>query len=99
MAAPSPVVVGEVGNLSTLGIQSDAIKFGELTIESDGFICIREKAGDKTALTTVELHNGNQVVRRPISAGTSLVLLLPAATYSVPPPVFLNPVYNSQNKM
>ena len=42
-------------------------------MESDNFICVREKAGDKTALTIVDMSAGNQIQRRPIAAEKAIM--------------------------
>lgn len=56
-----PIIFSERVNLSQLGISPDAIKFGSLTMDSDKFICVREKQGDSNTLTTVDMTMGNQV--------------------------------------
>jgi clathrin heavy chain len=73
MSASSTILVQPIADLTALGIPQDAIKFGDLTMESDVCIAIREKVGEKTSLTIVELAQGNQVVRRPISAESAIM--------------------------
>ena len=52
---------------------ADSIRFGECTLESDSHVVLKEKQGEQTALTIVELANGNQVVRRPIQAEAAVM--------------------------
>lgn len=59
--------------LVSIGIAADSIRFGECTMESDSHIVLKEKQGDQTALTIVEMKNGNQVVRRPIQAEAAVM--------------------------
>jgi len=72
-AATVPIAFTERANLSALGINPESIKFGDLTMESDSFICVREKQGDKTALTIVDMTAGNQIQRRPIAAEAAIM--------------------------
>ena len=65
MSGKLPITFNEKFNLCRLGISPDAVRFGNLTMESDKYICVRENAGGKTALTIVDMTAGNQVQRRP----------------------------------
>ena len=44
-----------------------------LTLESDHFICIREKVGEQNQVVIVDLADANNVFRRPISADSAIM--------------------------
>ena len=73
MAQQLPILFSEKVNLSQLGISPDSIKFGSLTMDSDKFVCVREKQGDANTLTTVDMSMGNHIERRPIAAEAAIM--------------------------
>ena len=74
MSAPLPIIFTERAVLPQLGINPEHIKFGDLTLESDSFVLVREKQPDgKSALTIVDMTQGNQVQRRPIAAEAAIM--------------------------
>mmetsp|Transcript_15803 Transcript_15803/g.20869 ORF Transcript_15803/g.20869 Transcript_15803/m.20869 type:complete len:1733 (+) Transcript_15803:212-5410(+) len=68
-----PVTFSEAVNLPSLGISADAIKFGSCTMESERFITVCETVNGQSNVVMVDLINGNQVTRRPISAEAAIM--------------------------
>jgi len=73
MAQLIPVTFAEACHLASLGITSEAIKFGTCTMESDRFITICETVAGQANVVMIDLINGNQVTRRPISAEAAIM--------------------------
>mmetsp|Transcript_7206 Transcript_7206/g.12899 ORF Transcript_7206/g.12899 Transcript_7206/m.12899 type:complete len:1693 (+) Transcript_7206:262-5340(+) len=73
MSQQLPIIFSEKLNLSGLGVNPASIRFNELTMESDKYICIRETQGDQSVLTTVDMTMGGQLVRRPIGAEAAIM--------------------------
>lgn len=44
-----------------------------LTLESDHFICVREKTGEQNQVVIVDLADANNVLRRPITADSAVM--------------------------
>lgn len=44
-----------------------------LTMESDKFICIREKVGDSSQVVIIDMANPQTPIRRPISADSAIM--------------------------
>lgn len=44
-----------------------------LTLESDHFICVREKVNDQNQVVIIDLAEANNVLRRPISADSTIM--------------------------
>lgn len=44
-----------------------------LTLESDHFICVREKTGEQNQVVIVDLADANNVMRRPITADSAIM--------------------------
>jgi clathrin heavy chain len=44
-----------------------------LTLESDHFICVREKVGEQNQVVIIDLAEANNVLRRPISADSAIM--------------------------
>uniref|UniRef100_A0A8C7ZSY1 Clathrin, heavy chain a (Hc) n=1 Tax=Oryzias sinensis TaxID=183150 RepID=A0A8C7ZSY1_9TELE len=59
--------------LQNLGINPANIGFSTLTMESDKFICIREKVGEQTQVVIIDLADPNTPIRRPISADSAIM--------------------------
>ncbi|KOS19635.1 putative clathrin heavy chain [Escovopsis weberi] len=73
--APLPIKFSELVQLSSLGVDTSAIGFNSCTLESDSFVCIREKKNEaaQPEVVIVELKNGNHVTRRPIKADSAVM--------------------------
>lgn len=62
----NPFRHGEFANLSTLGIDPSFFKFGVTTLESEKYVCVRDKDAQGTPqISIVELTNNMNVVKRP----------------------------------
>lgn len=66
-----------------------------LTLESDHFICVREKVNEQNQVVIIDLADANNVLRRPITADSAIMhpsqkilalkgLLPPSMTLAVP---------------
>lgn len=42
-------------------------------MESDKFICVREKVGDSNQVVIIDMSNVNTPIRRPISADSAIM--------------------------
>lgn len=62
-----------VSQLQNLGINPANIGFSTLTMESDKFICIREKVGEQTQVVIIDMADPNTPIRRPISADSAIM--------------------------
>ncbi|KZS94509.1 clathrin heavy chain 1 [Sistotremastrum niveocremeum HHB9708] len=71
--ADKPIAFCEHLQLSSLGIQPGSISFGTLTLESDRFICIREKVNEQNQVVIIDLADANNVLRRPITADSAIM--------------------------
>ncbi|KAF8199169.1 hypothetical protein BJ912DRAFT_951141 [Pholiota molesta] len=71
--APKPIAFCEHLQLSSLGVQPASISFQTLTLESDHFICIREKVNEQGQVVIIDLSDANNVLRRPISADSAIM--------------------------
>jgi clathrin heavy chain len=56
-----------------LGINPANIGFSTLTMESDKFICIREKVGEQAQVVIIDMADPNTPIRRPISADSAIM--------------------------
>ncbi|KAL7629469.1 Clathrin heavy chain [Parahypoxylon ruwenzoriense] len=70
-----PISFQEVLMLPSVGVENSAIGFNTCTLESDHFICIREKKSDaaQPEVVIVDLKQGNNVTRRPIKADSAIM--------------------------
>lgn len=59
--------------LQNVGINAANIGFSTLTMESDKFICIREKVGDSAQVVIIDLADSSNPIRRPISADSAIM--------------------------
>jgi len=59
--------------LQNLGINPANIGFSTLTMESDKFICIREKVGEQAQVVIIDMSDPNTPIRRPISADSAIM--------------------------
>ena len=59
--------------LQNVGINATNIGFSTLTMESDKFICVREKVGDTAQVVIIDLNDSSNPIRRPISADSAIM--------------------------
>ncbi|KAI0239202.1 Clathrin heavy chain [Massospora cicadina] len=70
-----PIRTQEHLQLQALGINPAFIGFTTLTMESDKYICVREKVGEANQLVIVDLSDINNLVKRPITADSAIMHL------------------------
>lgn len=68
-----PIHFQEHLQLTTVGINAANITFNNLTMESDKFICVREKVGDSAQVVIIDMSNPTNPIRRPISADSAIM--------------------------
>ncbi|KAH6916189.1 clathrin heavy chain 1 [Coprinopsis sp. MPI-PUGE-AT-0042] len=68
-----PIAFCEHLQLSALGVQPASISFQTLTLESDHFICVREKINEQNQVVIIDLTDANNVLRRPITADSAIM--------------------------
>ncbi|ORX62733.1 clathrin heavy chain [Hesseltinella vesiculosa] len=73
MADQLPIQFHEHAQLQTLGVNAASIAFNTLTMESDRYICVRESNNGKNEVVIIDMHNNNDVMRRPISADSVIM--------------------------
>lgn len=75
MAPALPIKFQELLQLSSLGVNQPSITFSNCTLESDSFICIRDKKDEAASpeVLIVDLKNSNNVIRRPIKADSAIM--------------------------
>ncbi|KAI0383970.1 clathrin heavy chain [Hypomontagnella monticulosa] len=73
--APLPIKFQELLMLGNIGVDASAIGFNSCTLESDAFICIREKKNETASpeVIIIDLKQGNNVTRRPIKADSAIM--------------------------
>lgn len=59
--------------LQNVGINVQQIGFATLTMESDKFICIREKVGETAQVIIIDLSDSANPIRRPITADSAIM--------------------------
>lgn len=59
--------------LTNVGINTNSISFSTLTMESDKFICVREKVGETAQVVIIDMNDANNPIRRPISADSAIM--------------------------
>lgn len=59
--------------LQNMGVNPANIGFSYLTMESDKFICIREKVGEQNQVVIVDMSDPTNPIRRPISADSAIM--------------------------
>ncbi|KAK5173612.1 Clathrin heavy chain [Saxophila tyrrhenica] len=72
---PLPIKFTEILQLNSVGILQQSIGFNSTTLESDHFICVRQKADENASpeVIIVNLKNGNSVMKRPIKADSAIM--------------------------
>ncbi len=76
MAAPGqslPIQFQEHMQLQNAGINVANIGFSTLTMESDKFICVREKVADTAQVVIIDLNDSTNPIRRPITADSAIM--------------------------
>ncbi|TVY25009.1 putative clathrin heavy chain [Lachnellula hyalina] len=75
MAPNLPIKFTELLQLTSVNVEQASIGFNSCTLESDQFICIREKKneGASPEVIIVDLKNNNNVIRRPIKADSAIM--------------------------
>ncbi|XP_013387362.1 clathrin heavy chain 1 isoform X2 [Lingula anatina] len=73
MAQILPIKFQEHLQLQNIGINAANIGFSTLTMESDKFICVREKVGDTAQVVIVDMNDSSNPIRRPISADSAIM--------------------------
>ncbi|XP_012589734.1 PREDICTED: clathrin heavy chain 2 [Condylura cristata] len=73
MAQVLPIRLQEHFQLQNLGINPANIGFSTLTMESDKFICVREKVGEKAQVVIIDMSNPMAPFRQPISAESAIM--------------------------
>lgn len=56
-----------------MGINAANIGFSTLTMESDKYICVREKVGEQAQVVIIDLADSANPIRRPISADSAIM--------------------------
>lgn len=68
-----PIRFQELLNLTTIGINSVNISFNTVTMESDKYICVRERVGEQAQVVIIDMAQPTQPIRRPISADSAIM--------------------------
>jgi clathrin heavy chain len=68
-----PIKFQEHLQLTNVGIQAANIGFNSLTMESDKFICVREKLGETNQVVIIDMADHTNPIRRPISADSAIM--------------------------
>ncbi|EDV20188.1 uncharacterized protein TRIADDRAFT_51044 [Trichoplax adhaerens] len=73
MSKQIPIKFQEHVVLTNVGINAANIGFATLSMQSDKFICVREKVGDTSQVVIIDMANPNSPIRRPISAESAIM--------------------------
>ncbi|KAF7278693.1 hypothetical protein GWI33_008071 [Rhynchophorus ferrugineus] len=68
-----PIRFQEHLQLTNIGINVTNISFATLTMESDKFICVREKVGETSQVVIVDMADTANPIRRPITAESAIM--------------------------
>lgn len=69
-----PISLATTINLADHGINAQAFRFGNLTMESDKWLSVKDAAADGSSQVVVfDMHNNNAINRRPMKAEASLM--------------------------
>ncbi|XP_022902707.1 clathrin heavy chain [Onthophagus taurus] len=68
-----PIRFQEHLQLTAIGINDTNISFATLTMESDKFICVREKVGDTSQVVIIDMADQTNPIRRPITAESAIM--------------------------
>nr|ATP16155.1 putative clathrin heavy chain [Leptinotarsa decemlineata] len=68
-----PIKFQEHLQLTNVGINAANITFATLTMESDKFICVREKVGEISQVVIIDMADTSNPIRRPITAESAIM--------------------------
>ncbi|KAG6381525.1 hypothetical protein JVT61DRAFT_112 [Boletus reticuloceps] len=68
-----PIAFCEHLQLLQFGRSASFHSFQTLTLESDHFICVRDKVNEQNQVVIIDLADANNVLRRPISADSAIM--------------------------
>jgi len=68
-----PIKFQEHLQLTNVGINAANIGFNSLTMESDKYICVREKVGETAQVVIIDMSDPTNPIRRPISADSAIM--------------------------
>ncbi|KAJ1800096.1 Clathrin heavy chain [Coemansia sp. RSA 2399] len=68
-----PIKLQEHLTLTELGVDVTDISFNTLTLQSDRFICVREKKSQREQVCIVDLKDTSKTFRRPITADSAIM--------------------------
>jgi len=68
-----PIRFQEHIQLQNVGINASNIGFSTLTMESDKYICVREKVGETAQVVIIDMADAQNPSRRPISADSAIM--------------------------
>ncbi|CAG7723760.1 unnamed protein product [Allacma fusca] len=68
-----PIRFQEHLQLTSIGINQANISFNNLTMESDKFICVREKVGESAQIVIIDMSDPSSPIRRPITADSAIM--------------------------
>ncbi|KAJ5895242.1 clathrin heavy chain [Penicillium taxi] len=73
--APLPIKFTELVNLTSVGIAPTSVSFTSCTLESDHYVCVRQKLDEdeKPQVIIIDLKNNNSVIKRPINADSAIM--------------------------
>merc|ERR1719321_535026 len=73
---PLPIVMQPVIDLSTVGVNAASFRVGNLTMESDKYISVKDSAQDGSGqVIVIDMANNNAVNKRPMKAEATLMSL------------------------
>merc|ERR1719443_555413 len=71
-----PVTMETIVNLAEKGINANSFRFGNLTMESDKYISVKDAAADGSSqVVVVDMQQNNAVNKRPMKAEATLMSL------------------------
>ncbi|OXV07385.1 hypothetical protein Egran_04850 [Elaphomyces granulatus] len=75
MTSDLPIKFTELLQLTNAEVAPGSIGFNSCTLESDHFVCIRQKINeeDKPQVIIIDLKNNNEVIKRPINADSAIM--------------------------
>ncbi|XP_021913696.1 clathrin heavy chain isoform X2 [Zootermopsis nevadensis] len=73
MSQMLPIRFQEHLQLTNVGINQASVSFNTLTMESDKFICVKEKVGDTSQVVIIDMADPTNPIRRPISADSAIM--------------------------
>eukprot|EP00127_Corallochytrium_limacisporum_P006523 Clim_evm54s229 gene=Clim_evmTU54s229 len=68
-----PIRFQELVQLQQVGVNISNVSFTTLTMESDKFICVRERVGDNNQVVIIDLADPKNPMRRPITADSAIM--------------------------